>query len=413
MNRKQFAILVVLLVVLGGAGLLLLKKQNQESGAGEQGAGQKILGDKFPINDVAQITIKGGTNTLNLVKKDDAWRVHERDDYAANFTQISETLIKLADLKAAQVEQVGPSQLGRLELTPPGSGTNSGTLLDLKDKDGKSLKSLTLGKKHVRKPQSATPSPYGDDGFPDGRYVMVSGNSQDALLISDPLNNLDPKPSEWLKKDFFHVERPKAVAVTFPVATNSWKIVRDTESGDWKFADAKPDEKLDSTKASGVSNPFSSPSFNDVLSLSAKPEDNGLDKPTLVTIDTFDDFTYTVKVGKKSGDDYPVNVAVAANFPKERIPAKDEKPEDKDKADKAWKERQKQLETKLKDAQAFEKWTYLVPSYNVDPLLKEHKDLLEEKKKEEPKPADKADASTPTDKKDEVKADATAEVKPN
>ena len=39
---------------------------------------------------------------------------------------------------------------------------------------------------------------------------------------------------------------------------------------------------------------------------------------------------------------------LAANFPKERIPAKDEKPEDKDKADKAWKDRQKQLEDKVK-----------------------------------------------------------------
>ena len=63
-----------------------------------------------------------------------------------------------------------------------------------------------------------------------------------------------------------------------------------------------------------------------------------------MTVDTFDDFTYTVKIGKKSGDDYPVAMTVAANFPKERIPAKDEKPEDKDKADKAWKDRQKQLE---------------------------------------------------------------------
>jgi hypothetical protein len=411
MNRKQFVILVVLLVVLGGAGLLLLKKQNQESNAGEQGAGQKILGEKFPVNDVAQITIKSGTNTLNLVKKDDLWRVRERDDYAANFQQISEVLIKLADMKAAQVEQIGPSQLGRLELTPPGSGNNSGTLVDLKDKDGKPLKSLTLGKKHVQKSKSATPSPYGDEGFPDGRYVMVSGNSQDALLISDSLNNLEPKASEWLKKDFFHVERPKAIAVTFPVATNSWKIVRDTESGEWKFADAKPDEKLDTSKVSGVSNPFSSPSFNDIVSLSAKPDDNGLDKPTLVTIDTFDDFTYTVKVGKKTSDDYPIMMAVEAHFPAERIPAKDEKPEDKDKADKAWKERQKQLETKLKDAQAFAKWTYLVPSYSVDPILKDRKDLLEEKKKDEPKPADKADASP--SKGDEVKANATIEAKPN
>ena len=46
-------------------------------------------------------------------------------------------------------------------------------------------------------------------------------------------------------------------------------------------------------------------------------------------------FTYTVKVGGKTNDDYPITMTVAANFPKQRIPAPDEKPEDKTKADAA------------------------------------------------------------------------------
>jgi hypothetical protein len=397
MNRKQFGILVVLLIVLGGGGLLLQKRQNRESSAGERGTGEKLLGENFPLNDVALISIKAGTNELNLVRKDDFWRVRERDDYPANFADISSFLLKARDLKVIQVEQVGASQLGRLELAPPGQ-SNSGVVLDLKDKDGKAIRSLTLGKKHVRKPQGAQAAQFGEEGFPDGRYVMLSGKAQDALLIGDALANVEPKPALWLKKDFFHVERPKAIAVTFPVATNSWRIVKDTESGEWKFAETKPEEKLDSTKVSGVSSPFSSPMFNDVVLPGAKPEDNGLDKPTVVTVDTFDDFSYTVNVGKKSGDDYAVTMTVAANFPKERIPAKDEKPEDKDKADKAWKERQKQLEDKLKEAKGFEKWTYLVPGYNVDPILKERKDLLVEKKDE------KKDGAASADKTDSVTA---------
>ena len=119
------------------------------------------------------------------------------------------------------------------------------------------------------------------------------------MLIADPLNNIEPKPEDWLNKDFFKVERPKAVAVTYPVATNSWKLARDTESGEWKLAEAKPEEKLDAARASGVSSPFASPMFNDVVAPGAKPEDNGLDKPTVVTVETFDDFVYTVKIGER------------------------------------------------------------------------------------------------------------------
>ena len=381
MNRKQFVILLVLLVVVGGAGLLVKRGKDNSSNTGEPGVGKKLLGDKFALNDVAHIVIKQGTNEVNLAKKDELWRVRERNDYAANFQEIGDFLIKARDLKVIQVEEIGPSQLPRLELAT-GQGTNSGVLLDLKNKDDKSLETLTLGKKHTQKPKQASQFG-GDEGFPDGRYVMLASDTKNALVIGDPLNSIEPKPESWLNKTFFKVERPKAVSVTFPAATNSWKIVRDTESGDWKFAEAKPEEKLDSAKASGVSSPFSSLSFTDVLS----PGGNGFDQPTVVTVDTFDDLTYTVKIGKKSGDDYPISMTVAAKFPKERIPAKDEKPEDKDKADKAWKDRQQQLEAKVKQDQTFAKWTYLVPGYTLDSLLKDRKDLLVEKKEDKPKEA--------------------------
>jgi hypothetical protein len=92
-------------------------------------------------------------------------------------------------------------------------------------------------------------------------------------------------------------------------------------------------------------------------------------------------------------------MTVTANLPKERTRAKDEKPEDKEKADKAWKDGQKHLEDKLKQEKAYESWTYLLPKWNVDPVLKERKDLLAEKK-EEPKKDDKSAAADV--KKDEL-----------
>ena len=401
MNRKQFGILLVALAVLGGAGWLAENNRHQESAAGGAGAGQKLLGANFPVNDVAEITIQQGTNQLDLAKKNNLWRVHERNDYPAAFSQISEFLIKVGDLKVIQTETVGASQLPRLQLAPPGQGSNSATVVEFKDKDGKALGSLRLGKQHLRKAERG--SPFGDAGFPDGRYVMTTPDSPNALLIADPLTGIEPRPEQWLNKDFFHVERPKAIAVTYPEATNSWKITRETDTGDWKFVDEKPGEKLDSARASGVTNPFSAASFSDVVSSAAKPEDTGLDKPTVITVDTFDDFSYTVKIGRKTNDDYNLNMAVVANFPKERVPLKDEKPEDKAKADKAYQDRQKQIEDKLKDTKPYEQWTYLVPSYVVDPLLKTRKDLIAEKK-DDPKVPDAAG------KADEKKDDAGSPI---
>ncbi len=413
MNRKQLVILLLLVVVLGGAALLIRNKETASSQSGNATIGKKLLGD-FAVNDVAHIAFKQGTNELNLAKKEDLWRVRERNDYPANYSEISDFLLKLRDLKIVQSDKVGPSQLARYSLGP-GTGSNSVLVVEFKDQADKTLKSLLLGKKHMKK--SDRPSPFGgemgDEGWPDGRYVVVGNDSQNVSLISDALANVEPKPEQWLNKDFFKVEKVRSIAVTFPAATNSWKLSRETESGEWKLADIKAGEQLDSTKASGVANPLGSPSFVDVAA-KTKPEELGLNKPNVVTIDTFDNFNYMIKVGQKTNDNFPLTMTVAAQISKERAPGKDEKPEDKDKLDKEFKEKQKKLEEKLAQEKGFENWIYLVSTWTVDALLKERSHLLVEKK-EEPKKDDakKEEAKPKGPNKDAKPAPADSSAKPD
>ncbi len=396
MNRNQFALLVFLLVVLGLAGLMVYNRQNDVGKSGDPGLGKKLLGD-LQVNDVAAIVLKQGTNELDLVKKDNLWRVRERNDYPANFSEISEFLLKARDLKVIQSEQVGPSQLPRLELVP-GTGPKAALVVELKDQSDKTIRSLLLGKKHMQK--SSQPAAFGDmgdaGGYPDGRYVKVGADSGTVALISDALANLEPKPEQWLNKDFFRVEKARSIAVAGPAITNAWKIVRETENGDWKLADAKPGEQLDTAKSSSAANALGTPSFNDVAT-NLKPEQSGLDKPTVVTLDTFDNFTYTVNLGVKTNDAYPLTVAVNANLPSERTAGKDEKPDEKTRLDKEFKEKQKKLEDKLAQEKRCQNWVYLVSSWTLEPLLKDRSQLLVEKK-EEPKKDMKGvpTAQTPT-----------------
>ena len=117
-----------------------------------------------------------------------------------------------------------------------------------------------------------------------------------------------------------------------------------------------------------------------------------MDNPIVAKLDTFDGFSYAIKIGTKTNEDnYYVNASVSADLPKERTPGKDEKPEDKEKLDKEFKEKISKLDEKLKQEKAFEKWTYLVSKWTVDPLLKERKDLLAEKKEEPKKEENKED----------------------
>lgn len=387
MKGKQLFILLVLAAVAGGA-WYFLGKQNRSTWSETGGGGGKVV--EFPINDVARLKIKSSAGELNLVKKNDAWTVQERSDYPANFEQVSGLLRKLWELKTVQEVKVGASQLPRLELDEPGKGDKAGTLVEVISADGKTLAALLLGKPHVRKTEGGADLG-GFGGFPTGRYVKVIGSAK-VSLVSDPLTEAAIKPEAWLLKDFVKVDGPKAIAVTGATDAQKWSVTRDNATAEWKLADAKPDEKVDGSKASPLGNLLSAPTFADVLAPDAQPEDSGLDKPTVVTIETFDGFRYELKIGKASAENYPVLIAVSASLPKERPPGKDEKPEDKQKLDEEFQAKRKKQEEKLAAEQKFTGRAYLVSKSALEPLLKDRTGLLPDKPTE---PAPATSATTP------------------
>lgn len=158
------------------------------------------------------------------------------------------------------------------------------------------------------------------------------------------------------------MEKPRTIAVDYPEATNSWKLTRASETNDWQLADARAGEKLDSSKISSVTSPLSSPSFNDVAALSGASSVSN----TVLTIETFDGFTYVSKIGTKQNDNYPVSFSITANLPAA------------DKANKDAQTRQKTLADKLAKEQAFTNWVYQMPSYSLDEVLKTRQQLMVE-----------------------------------
>ncbi len=392
MNRKQLLILLVLVAVIGGAGLLVNQRRQGDWQQSSSGGGQKLAA-ALDVNAVATVTLKASAGELNLVKAGETWVVKERGDYAANFGTIADLIRKFADVKAVQTEQVGASQYARLELQAPGEGEGKGTLVELKGKDGKALKAVVLGKKLTKKSEGG---PFGGGEFPVGRWVRDTASKDTVIVTTEQFADAEPKPENWLEKDFLKVERVKSIAVTYATnAATGWTVTRETEGAEWKLAGLKPTEQADTNKLSALGSPLSSPSFSDVVA-DPKADKLGLDKPATLVLETFDGFTYTAKAGTASGDNYPFTIAATANFPKARTPAKDEKPEDKAKLDKDFADAQTKLADKLAADAKFSKWTYLVSKYTLDSVLKSRADLLVVKP-EEPKPTEpKAAAKPPT-----------------
>jgi hypothetical protein len=396
MSSKQLIPLLILVVLLGAAGLFI----HQRNRSAYQGAGRSESGkvmDKFPYNEVAQVTIKQGINELHLVKKD-IWRVLERYDYPANYTDISQFLLTVSDLKARQQEEIGASQLGRLELSP-----SNRVEVSFLDPAGKTLASLRLGKIQIQKTKAPSlMAEGGEGGLPKGRWVQSGADTNHAALVADTFDRITPKPDQWLDKEFLKIAKLRQVSVTYQSATNSYQVSRDSETTSWKLADAKPGEQLDSSKASGLNYFLNASSFVDVLPPGAPLQQNGLDKPTIAVLDTMDGFTYTLQIGAKTNDDYAVRCSVTApqwiqstNVPNEVIEKltaevlaeqggastnKDLSPAAREQLQKKLAESRKASQDKLAQEKSFERWTYLVSSYTLEPLLKERAQLLVEQK---------------------------------
>jgi hypothetical protein len=381
MKTQQLAILVAVGLALGGAGLYV---RNQQS-AGYRQSSAQLGGALLQGVDASTLTglrITQGTNQLNILKSGNDWTVKERGGYAANFGTIQDLVRKLVDLKATQPIQVGPSRLPILELVAPDKGP--GVLVELLGADGKTSRSVLLGKKHTKGGQDDGGGGLGGMGgaWPIGRYVMVDNKIETVTLVNEPLANAEPKPDQWLEKEWFKVEQPVSVTITHPEATNSFSLTRTNEFSEWTLVGATAEEKVDTAKTGVFSSLLSSPSFDDVI-VDAQPAALGLDQPVQAKIRTSSGWNYTVKIGKaQEGDHYPVQFTTEAQLLTQRNPAKDEKKEETEKFNKDFAEKLKKQQEKLAAEQSRGRWTYLVSKWTIDSLLKKRSELMVDPKKD-------------------------------
>lgn len=380
MNRKHFLILVILVLVVGGTGLVLWQRNSASWDASGARVGQKLL-PKFDVDAVAKIRLQDGEHTATVARKGKQWVVAERGDYPADVSKISSLLLTLSDLKVVQGQSVASDLLPRLDLTRPGGGhtvkasadKHVGTLIEFDDKDGKSLAEVLLGKKFLK--QEA--GPMGETGSPAGRYVLTGNNRDNVLLVADALDAAVAEPAQWLDKRFFQIEHAKTITVEPSNGGAQWALMRATEDKPWQLTPLEKDDKLDAGKAGSLADGLDTLSFNDVATDAGKWQD----KATAVTITTFDNLTYSLKIAPAAdGNDY-FAATVSGTPPQTRTPDKDEKPADKKKLDKAFQDKLKKLEDRIKFEQSLAKWTYLVPKASVASLTAGRDQMLEAKKK--------------------------------
>ena len=366
MNRKQFLWLMLAFVLLGGASLALFWQDitlYRDSGAK---IGARLM-PELKISDVAKLRLQDAEQEVTLALKDKFWRVEQRGGYPADFAEISGFILKLLDVKVVQSESVGASLHPRLNLLAPGKGAKegTGTLVELSDASGKVLVSLMLGKVSLKK-DPMNPLPNAKDGVPAGRHVLVAGRGDLVAVVSDPLEKAVASPGAWVAKDFFKADRIRTLQLSGD-GVSPWKIARDEEWGQWKFANGGG--TLHPSAAVTVTNALGALAFSDVVI----DDKAGKEKVAVLTAETFDNLTYIVKLSPQANGDFVLRYTVAGTPPKTRKPEADrknaEKPEEKEKLDKDFAENMQRLEARVLLEQARSQWAYVLPGKMAAPLL--------------------------------------------
>jgi hypothetical protein len=298
LNARVAAILVVLLAVLGGAALLYQREQGARRPDNAATLGRTLLKD-LQAADIAAVRIVEPKATLTVQRKDDRWVIAERADFPADLAKVREFVLKAIGLKVGQSEPLGEKDRARLNLDA------SGSRVEFKAADGKDLAAFTVGRKYFKR-EVDNPG----KAIADGRFVALPGEPGTAYLVGDPLTQATASTAEWIDRTAFQVEKVKTLEVRYP-AGGGWRIERAGDNADWKLAGARPEEKLDISRANAASYSLQLLELADVAPKDVA--DTGLDKPITIDATTLEGVSYAIKVGKLAGDNYYVSFTSSGN----------------------------------------------------------------------------------------------------
>lgn len=405
MRTKQLVILIATAALLGVAALVF-NRTGASPGKPPAGVGERLLRD-FPLNDVARIRVASAEGEAIVRRGETGWEVPARENYRANFDQISRLLRKVWETKIVQMVAAGPSAHGRLRLLAPGGGDGrkaeeTGTLLEFFDEGGKLLASLILGKES---PTGETDNPWMMGSA--GRFVLDPRQPERVAVVAETFPEAQIRVRDWLDHDFFSAQKPRSVTVTKLDGAVLWKASRENDAAPFALEGVPAGREADPNKLSPLSTLLAYPRLEDVAGKNPAPETAGWDKGVRAMIETFDGFVYEITVGGEGADaTRHLKLSVSASLPEKREAKEGESEDEKKRLDEEFAARMKTLREKLEKEKRFEGWVFLVPQTQVADLLKSAEEFL--KPKEEPKPEGAAEgAKTGGEKtggKDEVSA---------
>jgi len=192
MNRTTLYALSGLTVILIGATVYMTPAPVSERAA----PGERLFTNLDPkaINSAASIAVTAKGKTFTVYQKDGAWVVKEMSDYPADTALVRKALFSLTELRPYEAKTKDPARLAKLELEDPKGKEAQSKQLTVKDKDGKVLADVIVGKANT------TNVILGKEMV----YVRKAGTDQAWLAEGDP--TLKSEPLDWVMRSVMDVD---------------------------------------------------------------------------------------------------------------------------------------------------------------------------------------------------------------
>ena len=197
MKKQSLLVLAVVTLAIVAAATWAVQTRSTGSAAKETDARLfPALVDK--VNDVAEIEIRKGTDTVTVRQTDQRWTLAERDGYPAKFDRVKETVVGIAELEIDERKTSRPENYEQLGVGEPAEDSQAARAI-LRDGSGNVLADVILGEVKYR----------------GGTQMLFVRKADDPQVYQcEGRVRVDAMPTSWIDREILKVDADRVRAVT-------------------------------------------------------------------------------------------------------------------------------------------------------------------------------------------------------
>lgn len=325
MTSKSFIILLVICAALAGVSWFLLQPESSPGDRAKDRTGERLLA-KLPVADILRLDIVGPESSVVLEMGETVWIVKDKFGYPADFSKLSDFVLKLRDMKIDRSFPASEDILSRLSLRAPdaepeGSG---GTRVTLKGADGLLLSDIIIGK------------PRESDAGRGGNFVMPVGEST-VYVVDREFKPLDTDAGRWIDRQLLDIPPEKIARVDRldPMDSNGkaplYSVQRPGKDKPAELLDVPEGKTVTPAKINRLMDTLAAFQVDDVIDPKTPKEKTGLGTGPCFKFSLFDGTAYTLCLGN-TVEGNPDQTYLSAGVSFKAPPAADDEVTDPEKA---------------------------------------------------------------------------------